>query len=342
MGKRILVTGGAGFIGSNFVKHLYAQYPDYRITVLDTLTYAGSLDNLQGLDDDNRYTFWYGNIRNAELVDTLMAQTDVVVHLAAESHVTRSIYDNLVFFETDVLGTQVIANSVLKHADRVERFIHISTSEVYGTARAAVIDEEHPLLPASPYASAKCGADRLVYSYWHTYNLPLVIVRPFNNYGPYQHLEKVIPRFITSCLLGEPLTVHGDGRSSRDWIYVQDHCEALDRVMHAPLDLVRGEVINLGSGVSTDISSLARLISGKMGVAAEQIVPIGDRPGQVVRHTSSTDKAERLLGWRATTSLDTGLDRTIAWYRENRKWWEKQMWLRKIPIVTVRGKREFH
>lgn len=350
MSKRLLVTGGAGFIGSNFVKYIYRNYPDYRITVLDTLTYAGNLDNLtlpgyspSGNGNGNgRYSFWYGNIRNAELVDTLMAQTDIVVHFAAESHVTRSIYDNLIFFETDVLGTQVIANSVLKHADTVERFIHISTSEVYGTARAPVIDEEHPLLPASPYASAKCGADRLVYSYWHTYNLPLVIVRPFNNYGPYQHLEKVIPRFITSCILGEPLTVHGDGSSSRDWLYVDDHCQALDRVMHAPLDGLKGEVINIGSGISTDIMTLAQLISRRMGVSPDAIAPIDDRPGQVFRHTSSTEKAERLLGWRASTSLEVGIDKTIAWYQENRKWWEKQMWLRKIPIITASGRREYH
>ena len=175
-------------------------------------------------------------MRNASLVDTLVEQADVVVHFAAETHVTRSIYDNYHFFETDVLGTQVVANSVLKHIKHIDRFIHISTSEVYGTARAPRMDEEAPLMPMSPYASAKAGADRLVYSYWATYNLPAVIVRPFNQFGPRQHLEKVIPRFITSCLLDEPLRVHGDGSAARDFIYVEDTCRALDCLAHCDRD----------------------------------------------------------------------------------------------------------
>ena len=218
----ILATGGAGFIGSNFVRYLYENYPDYRILVLDLLTYAGSVENLPvGFNQvsNGRLQFWYGDVRNAALVDTLVAESDVVVHFAAETHVTRSIYDNYHFFETDVLGTQVVANAVLKHAKRVNRFIHISTSEVYGTAVAEKMSEDHPLLPMSPYASAKAGADRLVYSYWATYQLPAIIVRPFNQYGPHQHLEKVIPRFITSCLLDEPLRVHGDGSAARDFTH---------------------------------------------------------------------------------------------------------------------------
>ena len=225
--KTILITGGAGFIGSNFVRYLYSKYPNYRLIVLDALTYAGNVKNLPvdiNNGSDERLTFWYGNVRNAELVDTVVSQADVVMHFAAESHVTRSIYDNLLFFETDVLGTQAVANAVLKYRDKVERFIHISTSEVYGTAESDKMSEAHPLLPMSPYASAKCGADRLVYSYWQTYGIPAIIIRPFNNYGPYQHLEKVVPRFITSCILGEPITVHGDGAAARDFIYVQDHC----------------------------------------------------------------------------------------------------------------------
>src|SRR5882757_3679560 len=186
--KTFLVTGGAGFIGSNFVHHLYTKYPDYRILVLDLLTYAGSVDNLptdfQGANASGRIEFWYGDVRNASLVENLMRRADAVVHFAAETHVTRSIYDNYHFFETDVLGTQVVANSVLKNVKHIDRFIHISTSEVYGTARAAKMDEEQPLMPMSPYASAKAGADRLVYSYFATYNVPAVIVRPFNQFGP--------------------------------------------------------------------------------------------------------------------------------------------------------------
>ena len=183
--KSILITGGAGFIGSNFVRYIYSRYPDYRIIILDALTYAGSIENLPvNINEYNgeRLVFWYGNVRNGELVDTLVSQSDVVVHFAAETHVTRSIYDNYIFFETDVLGTQTVANAVLKYKDRVERFIHISTSEVYGTALNEKMDENHPLLPMSPYAAAKVGADRLVYSYWTTYEQPVIILRPFNNY----------------------------------------------------------------------------------------------------------------------------------------------------------------
>ena len=225
--KTVMVTGGAGFIGSNFVRYLYNKYPNYKIIVLDALTYAGSVHNLpEGSFDSERFDFVYGNVRNGELIDTLVAKCDTVVHFAAESHVTRSIYDIFHFFETDVLGTQVVANAVQKYRDRIERFIHISTSEVYGTADTESMDENHPLNPASPYAAAKAGADRLVYSYWATYRIPAIIVRPFNNYGPHQHLEKLIPRYITSCLLGEPLRVHGDGLASRDFVHVDDHCRA--------------------------------------------------------------------------------------------------------------------
>src|SRR5215468_1091086 len=247
--KTILVTGGAGFIGSNLARHLYTKYPEYRILVLDALTYAGSIANLpDGARQSERYEFWYGDVRNSELIDTLVSRADVVVHMAAESHVTRSIFDNRLFFETDVLGTQTVANAVTKFRDRVERFIHVSTSEVYGSALSERMDEEHPLHPQSPYASAKCGADRLVYSYWATYRIPAVIVRPFNNYGPYQHLEKVVPRFITSCILDEKLTVHGKGDAARDFLHVEDTCRAIDLVLQAPDDLVHGEIFNVASG----------------------------------------------------------------------------------------------
>ena len=343
----VLVTGGAGFIGSNFVHHLYNKYPDYRILVLDVLTYAGSVENLpvdfvSASQSGGRLQFWYGDVRNASLVDKLVDQADVVVHFAAETHVTRSIYDNYHFFETDVLGTQVVANSVLSHIKRINRFVHISTSEVYGTALTPKMDEEHPLKPMSPYASAKAGADRLVYSYWATYKLPAVIVRPFNQFGPRQHLEKVIPRFITSCLLDEPLRVHGDGSAARDFLYVDDTCRALDCVIHCDAGLVVGEVINLGYGESVALSEVAPKIVRKMGKSQSLITYIGDRPGQVFRHTADCSKAERLLGWRPQVPFDDGLDRTIEWYKANRAWWEKQLWMREIPIIATSGKPEMH
>ncbi len=343
--KTVLVTGGAGFMGSNLVRYLLRKYPRYKIVVLDALTYAGNTENLPKIDNQNknsRFSFWYGNIRNSELVDSLVSQSQVVFHFAAETHVTRSIYDNQLFFETDVLGTQVVANAVLKYAKSVERFIHISSSEVYGTAMAEVMDEGHPLAPMSPYASAKAGADRLVYSYWATYDVPALIIRPFNNFGPYQHLEKVIPRFITSCILNEPLTIHGDGKSQRDWLYVGDFCRALDVVMHCNLKRVRREVINIGTGRSTDILTIAELVLKKMKRPLSLIRYIGDRPGQVFRHTSSTAKANRLLGWNPTMELEQGLDKTIDWYQKNRKWWEKMLWMRAIPIVSKKGTIEYH
>lgn len=341
--KTILVTGGAGFIGSNFVRHLWRKYPEYRILVVDALTYAGNVQNLpqDGLDSD-RYEFWYGDVRNGELIDTLVAQSDIVVHMAAESHVTRSIYDNRLFFETDVLGTQTIANAVTKFKDRIQLFVHISTSEVYGSAVTGLMDEDHPLNPQSPYASAKCGADRLVYSYWATYGIPAVIVRPFNNFGPYQHLEKVVPRFITSCVLGEPLRVHGDGSAARDFLYIEDHCEALDRLIHAPVDVIIGEVLNLGTGRHVSVHDIAVAVRDRMGEHHVPIQSIGDRPGQVFRHTCDASKIKKLLDWTPRVSFEEGLDRTIQWYRENEAWWRPQMWMRHIPIVTAGGKRELH
>lgn len=343
--ETVLITGGAGFIGSNFARYLYEKYPDYRVVVLDALTYAGSVRNLheEGLNS-GRFEFWYGNVRNAEMVDTLVSKADAVVHFAAETHVTRSIYDNLLFFETDVIGTQVISNSVLKYRDRVERFVHISTSEVYGTALAESMNEEHPLNPKSPYASAKCGADRLVYSYYETYGIPAVIVRPFNNYGPYQHLEKVVPRFITSCILGEPLTVHGDGSARRDFIHVADTCRAIETIMHAPRDVVVGEVINVGSGKDVSILEIAEAVRVLMsnGGKKSEIEFIGDRPGQVFRHTCDWGKMNRLIGWKPEIDFEKGLEDTASWYVDNEEWWRPQMWMRRIPIVSSDGTRMLH
>lgn len=340
----ILITGGAGFIGSNLVKYIYEKYPNYKILVLDALNYAGNTNNIPDeiIHANGRFVFWHGDVQNPSLVENLIAQSNAVVHLAAETHVTRSIFDNFHFFETDVLGTQVVANAVLKFKKNIERFIHISTSEVYGTALTPLMDEEHPLLPASPYAAAKSGADRLVYSYWYTYGIPAVILRPFNNFGPHQHLEKLVPRFITSCILDEPLTVHGDGKSRRDWVYVQDSCKAIDKALHAPLDKVKGQVINIGSSRDLSIVEIATKILDRMNKPANLINYIGNRPGQVVRHTASAKKAEELLGWKADTDFDFGLDKTIEWYEKNKSWWERQLWMRCVPLMTADGKVEYH
>lgn len=345
MRKTILVTGGAGFIGSNFVRYLYHKYPDYKIIILDALTYAGDIENFPidiNKNNEERISFWYGNVRNAEIVDTLVSQSDIVVHFAAETHVTRSIYDNFLFFETDVMGTQTVANAILKRKEHIERFIHISTSEVYGTACKEVMDEEHPLTPLSPYAAAKTGADRLVYSYWATYEVPVVIIRPFNNYGPYQHLEKAVPRFITSCILDEPLRVHGDGSAARDYIFVEDVCKAIDILMHADGDKVHGEIFNIASGIHRSILSIARDIVNRMSKSESVITFVGDRPGQVFRHTGDITKMRNTFGWSPLVTWESGLETTILWYKENRKWWEKQLWMRAVPIITKTGKKELH
>jgi dTDP-glucose 4,6-dehydratase len=336
---KILITGGCGFIGSNFVRHTLKEHPEYKMIVLDALTYAGCMDNLPR---DPRVEFCFGNVCNAELVNKLITQVDAVVHFAAESHVTRSIFDNLLFFETDVLGTQAVANAVAEHGKHIERFVHISTSEVYGSAHGDYMSETDPLEPASPYAAAKAGADRLVYSYWNTYGVPAVILRPFNNLGKFQHLEKLIPRFITSCILNEPLNIHGDGSASRDWVYVEDTCRAVDLALHCDLKKVKGEVINIGSGRSVDIITIAKMVCNLMDRDESLIHYIEDRPGQVIRHTSSTDKSLKLLNWKAEVKFEDGLERTIAWYKDNQAWWERQMWMRSIPIITKDGKKVTH
>lgn len=336
--ESILVTGGAGFIGSNFIRALMRRHPDVDVHVLDALTYAGNPENLSArIREHRRFHFWYGNVCNASLVGDLMEKVDTVIHFAAESHVARSIYDNRVFFETDVMGTQVVADQVLRHRKHIRRFVHISTSEVYGTAVTEPMTEEHPLRPLTPYAAAKCGADRLVHSYWRTYGIPAVIVRPFNQYGPYQHLEKCVPRFITNAIDGLPITIHGDGSAARDWCYVSDTCEALLRLLEVPLDAVLGEVINLGTGVATDILTVCHSILTQLGGAQVAIEHIDNRPGQVDLHVSSTEKAERLLGWRARTDLEMGLSQTIEWYSDHESWWRKLEWMKHVPITLADG-----
>ncbi|HLG85843.1 MAG TPA: GDP-mannose 4,6-dehydratase [Alphaproteobacteria bacterium] len=344
MAKRLLVTGGAGFIGSNFCHYVYDKYPDWQIDVLDILTYAGNTANLpeEATRHSGRIRLWIGDVTNANLVDNLVSKADTVVHFAAETHVTRSIFDNLNFFETDVIGTHIVANAILKAQDRIERFIHVSTSEVYGTARAETMDEDHPLMPMSPYASAKCGADRLVYSYWETYRIPAIIVRPFNNYGPRQHLEKVVPRFISSALLDEPFTVHGVGQAERDFIHVDDTCRALDLLLAAPRTKVIGEVFNIASGEARSVLSIAEQVAELSERPRDSIVFIGERPGQVVRHIGDYGRIERLLGWRPEIRWKDGLKATYRWYRDNRDHWRPQLWMRQIPVRTQSGVVELH
>jgi dTDP-glucose 4,6-dehydratase len=318
---RVLVTGGAGFISSNFIRHLLAATP-YEVVSLDALTYAGNLENLADVMSHPRLSFVHGDIRDHGLVRELVEGVDVIVNAAAESHVEKSIADGASeFVTTNVEGTQILLDAIRHSAVPVERFVLVSSSEVYGTAQSAPMEEGHPLEPRSPYAATKAGADRLAFSYWVTYGLPIVIVRPFNNYGPRQHPEKAIPRFITQALSDEPLTIHGDGHASRDWLYVFDDAEAIEAVIAAPLETVAGEVVNVASGVDIPVGDIADAVLDVLGKPPELKLFVDERPGQVDRHIGSTEKAERLLGWRARTSFEEGLERTVAWYRDNEAWW---------------------
>jgi dTDP-glucose 4,6-dehydratase len=317
---RLLITGGAGFIGSHFTRYILSRY-DYKVIVLDALTYAGNIDNFdEDIWANPNFNFWHGNICDRDEVTNLMGKVDVVVHFAAETHVDRSIDNSDPFIATDVKGTQVLLE-VARHC-KLERFIHISTSEVYGTALKVPMTEDHPLQPMSPYAAAKAGADRLAYSYYITYDLPLIILRPFNTYGPNQYPEKLIPLFITNALENKPLPVYGDGKNTRDWMYVEDLCEAVDKVLHVELGKVKGEVINIGTGKETDVLTITELILQELGKGKELIKFIKDRPGHVKKHLSSTQKAKELLNFEARTEFKDGLQKTIKWYTENPTWWE--------------------
>jgi dTDP-glucose 4,6-dehydratase len=323
-----LVTGGAGFIGSHFVECLYRSKPEEKIIVLDALTYAGSLENIpqEIRADVDRFDFVTGSVTDRALVKHLVGHCDRVVHFAAESHVTRSIADERVFFDTNVMGTETVASAIAARKGKIQNFVHISTSEVYGTHSTPglpAMREDHPLLPRSPYAASKAGADRLVYSYRATYGIPLVIIRPFNNYGPRQHLEKVIPRFVTSALLGQPLEVHGDGKMTRDWIYVEDTAKAVVKALFTPAESLPSDpVINVGTGKDISILDIARAVVALVpSKTRAPVIHIADRPGRVERHISSTQLAESLLNFRTSVRFADGLKRTIEWYQANPDRW---------------------
>ena len=339
---KVLITGGAGFIGSNFSRMLVEQLTNVDLTIIDKLTYAGGLDSLSFIKDKKNIKFIQGDVIDSSLIDFYVKDITHVIHFAAETHVTRSLFDSREFILTDVLGTQNLLSSLVRNRKNLKRFIHISSSEVYGTALSSEITEAHPLNPLSPYAAAKCGADRLVYSFLKTYNLPGYIVRPFNNYGPYQHLEKVIPRFITSALRNLPLVVHGDGSSERDWIYVEDTCKALIQLLfNADLGL-NTETINLGTGISTSILDIARTILLKIPSTKSEIIFTKDRPAQVLRHTSSQDLARSIISSFNPINLAEGIQKTINWYSQNESWWLKRWDSREIKITLEDGSEVLH
>jgi dTDP-glucose 4,6-dehydratase len=321
--KRILVTGGAGFISSNMIRYLL-QETDHEVVTMDALTYAGNLANLADVLEHDRLRFIHGDIRDLGDVTSALEGVDVIVNAAAESHVSKSIEQGGgEFVTTNVVGTQVLLDAIRERP--VERFILISSSEVYGTAESDPMTEAHPLNPRSPYAGTKAGGDRLAYSYWCTYGLPITIIRPFNNYGPFQHPEKVIPRFIIQALTDRPLTIHGNGLASRDWLHVFDTAEAITAACEVPLERILGETINVATGVDESVEEIADAILAILGKPGSLKHHVTDRPGQVDRHIGSTDRAQKLLGWRSSIPFVDGLERTVRWYRDNPDWWQSVM-----------------
>jgi dTDP-glucose 4,6-dehydratase len=315
MARRYLVTGGAGFIGSNFVRYLLRHEPDARITNLDALTYAGVPATVAELDESPNHTFVKGDIRDGNLVDELMPGHDVVVHFAAESHVDRSIEGPATFLETNVVGTGVVVDAAYRH--NVPRFVHVSTDEVYGSLAEGFATETDPLAPSSPYSSSKAGSDLLVHSYAVTYGYDVIVTRCTNNYGPYQFPEKVIPLFVTNLLEGKTVPLYGDGRNERDWLYVDDHCAAL----HLLVDEVEaGAIYNIGANEQLSNLDLTHAILEGLGRDESSIEYVPDRLGHDLRYAVDSTKL-RDLGWAPRHDFREHLAETIAWYRAREDWW---------------------
>ena len=315
--RTLLVTGGAGFIGSNFIRHVLGRHPGLRVVNLDKLTYAGNLENLRDMEGDPRYTFVHGDIRDRELVGRLFARVQGVVHFAAETHVDRSIVDAGEFVLTDVHGSYVLFEA-LKASPQISFFVHVSTDEVYGSRESGFFRETDPLAPSSPYAASKAGADRLAYAYHVTYGLPIVIVRPSNNYGPYQHPEKFIPLFVTNALEGKTLPLYGRGTNVRDWLHVADNCRAIEL---AALRGAPGEAYNIGAGNERRNLEVAERICDLLGKPRDLIKLVPDRLGHDLRYAVDWTKI-RGLGWAPETPFETGLEAAVRWYEAHRAWWE--------------------
>jgi dTDP-glucose 4,6-dehydratase len=314
--KRVLVTGGMGFIGSNFIRYMLRAHDDVQIINLDKLTYAGNPQNLEGIDD-SRHRFVRGDVCDQTLVSELMSECDAVVHFAAETHVDRSIDYAGDFIQTDVFGTFILLEAARKHD--VRRFVHISTDEVYGEAMSNPSKEDDALMPKSPYAASKAGADRLAFSYYCTYGTPVVISRCANNYGPYQYPEKLIPLFVTNAIDGLPLPIYGSGENIRDWIFVEDHCRAIDALLRA--EGHEGEVFNVGANEERTVLDIASIILSTLNRPESLIMHVDDRPGHVGRHAVDTEKIRRELDWEPTYGFREAMERTIRWYENNENWW---------------------
>ncbi len=315
--RNYLVTGGAGFIGSNFIHFLFKKYNNIKIINLDKLTYAGNLDNLKDIETQSNHKFVKGDICDRKIVEELMNGCDYVINFAAESHVDRSIGSPDDFIKTDIYGTFVLLECARKFS--IKKFIQISTDEVYGSIENGAFQETDPLMPSNPYSASKAGADRLAYSYFKTYGLPVIITRCSNNFGPYQYPEKLIPLFITNAIENQRLPLYGDGMNVRDWIFVTDHCDAIDFILHSG---VPGEVYNIGGNNERNNLDITYKILKCLGKTTDLIKYVKDRPGHDRRYSLNCSKLTN-LGWMPKYSFDEAMDLTIEWYKNNRQWWKK-------------------
>ena len=318
---KLVVTGGAGFIGSNFVRMaLRGDLPTVTVTsltVIDSLTYSGTLTNLEAVADDPRYRFEHADIRDTEALNRILPGHDAIVHFAAESHVDRSVVDASIFVETNVLGTQRLLDAALAHG--VPRFVHVSTDEVYGSIDEGAWDEEEPLLPNSPYAASKAGSDLIVRSYHRTHGMNVSITRCSNNYGPHHFPEKVIPLFVTNLIDGKPVPLYGDGQNQRDWLHVDDHCRGIALVL---TDGKAGEIYNIGGGTELTNRELTTMLLEATGRDESFVTYVEDRKGHDRRYCVSIDKISRELGYAPQVPFSDGLANVVQWYRDNRAWWE--------------------
>ena len=314
---QILVTGGLGFIGSNFIRHILSKYSDYKIINLDKVTYAANFDNLKGMEKNKNYSFVKGDICDAKIVDKLAKDKDIILNFAAETHVDRSIEDAGSFIRTDVAGTYTLLEAAKKH--NIKKFIQISTDEAYGSIEKGSFTEDSLLQPNSPYSASKAGADLIARSYNKTFDVPVITTRSSNNFGPCQYPEKIMPLFITNLLEGRKVPVYGDGLNVRDWLYVTDNCEAIDFVMH---NGKIGEIYNIGADNEKTNLEITKLLLKELGKDESSIKYVKDRPGHDRRYSINSSKL-RKLGWKPRFKFESALKETISWYKNNQNWWKK-------------------